>query len=179
MRDDLRIRTGQLADAERLAVLSTQVWLHTYCTDGINSDIAQYVLSELTTERWSLRLQDPQVRILVAERGDFLVGFAAVSFGAPCPSGASSSVELQTLYVQAHCMGQGIGKRLLESAESTALQQCASPLWLTVNAQNARAIAFYARQGYAKVGSTYFVLGQGRHENHVLLGSAASLPCPR
>ena len=110
MRDDLRIRTGQLADAERLAVLSTQVWLHTYCTDGINSDIAQYVLSELTTERWSLRLQDPQVRILVAERGDFLVGFAAVSFGAPCPSGASSSVELQTLYVQAHCMGQGIGK---------------------------------------------------------------------
>jgi ribosomal protein S18 acetylase RimI-like enzyme len=46
-------------------------------------------------------------------------------------------------------------------------------LWLTVNAKNDRAIAFYARQGYTKVGTAYFVLGEGRHENHVLIGRDA------
>jgi hypothetical protein len=44
-----------------------------------------------------------------------------------------------------------------------------------VNARNARAIAFYARQGYSNVGSTFFALGEGRHENHVLIGPDASL----
>jgi hypothetical protein len=46
-------------------------------------------------------------------------------------------------------------------------------LWLAVNEKNARAIAFYAHQGYAKVGTTYFALGEGRHENHVLIGADA------
>lgn len=80
---------------------------------------------------------------------------------------------MQTLYVQEHFIGQGIGRELLQSAEAQARNCSASPLWLTVNAKNARAIAFYDRQGYFRVGTTYFVLGQGRHENHVLVGSNA------
>ena len=109
----------------------------------------------------------------MAERGECLVGFAVVKFGAPCPSGVQSAVELQTLYVQEHFIRQGIGRSLLQAAEAAARTQSGSPLWLAVNAENTRAVAFYQRQGYAKVGATYFVLGQGRHENHVLVGSAA------
>lgn len=174
MRHSLKIRAGQLNDADRLAVLATQVWLHTYCTNGINSEVAQYVLSELTVEKFSARLIEPETHILVAEREECLVGFATVKFGASCPSGARSSVELQTLYVQEHFIGQGIGKSLLKAAEAKAREQSAAPLWLSVNAQNARAITFYARQGYSKVGITYFTLGQGRYENHVLVGAEAA-----
>jgi hypothetical protein len=42
-----------------------------------------------------------------------------------------------------------------------------------VNATNSRAIAFYDRKGYAKVGMAYFVLGAERYENHVLAGPDA------
>lgn len=173
MRHSIQIRAGQSSDADRLAVLAAQVWLHTYCTNGINSEVAQYVLSELTVERFSARLTEPEAHILVAECEEWLVGFAAVKFGASCPSSARSAVELQTLYVQEHFIGQGIGRSLLEAAEAKAREQSSAPLWLSVNAQNARAIAFYARQGYSKVGTTYFVLGQGRYENHVLVGADA------
>ena len=34
-------------------------------------------------------------------------------------------------------------------------------------------LTFSAEQGYAKIGTTHFVLGDARHENHVLLGSVA------
>ena len=34
-------------------------------------------------------------------------------------------------------------------------------------------LTFYADQGYARIGTTHFVLGDARHENHVLLGSVA------
>jgi ribosomal protein S18 acetylase RimI-like enzyme len=173
MRHSLQIRAGEPSDADRLAVLAAQVWLHTYCTNGINGEVAHYVLSEFTAEKFSARLKDPEVHILVAECEQWLVGFAAVRFGASCPSSGKSAVELQTLYVQEHFIGQGIGRSLLEAAEAKARKQCGAPLWLSVNAQNARAIAFYARQGYSKVGTTYFVLGQGRYENHVLVGADA------
>ena len=171
MRPGFQIRSGRPGDARRLAVLATQVWLHTYATDGVTDEISAYVLSEFTVERFLASLGEPATSLLVADHDGCLVGLAVVRFGAPCPSGARSTVELQTLYVQEHFIGQGIGRSLLQAAEAEARERSASSLWLTVNARNSRAIAFYADQGYAKIGTTHFVLGDARHENHVLLGS--------
>ncbi len=167
------IRAGQPADAARLAVLATQVWLHTYATEGISDDIAHYVGAELTPDEYAATLDDPDSHVLVAEQGAHLVGFAVLQFGLPCPADGQSTAELQTLYVQEHFTGRGVGHALLQAAQAKARGRAACALWLTVNAQNARAIAFYARQGYEKIGTTHFVLGHGHHENHVLIGPRA------
>lgn len=170
MRPSLDIRRGRSEDADRLAVLATQVWLHTYATSGIAADIAEYVLRELTPDKYLAVLQDPSCQVFVAASGESLAGLAVVKFGIPCPAGNGSSTELQTLYVQEHFIGCGAGKSLIRAAEAEARLRSNGVLWLKVNAQNARAIAFYAHMGYTKVGTTYFILGQGRHENHVLVG---------
>lgn len=73
------------------------------------------------------------------------------------------------MYVQAHFMGCGAGKSLLQAAAAEARKRANDRLWLKVNARNARAIEFYARQGCRKVGTTYFAFGGGQHENHVLI----------
>jgi diamine N-acetyltransferase len=118
MRHSPRIRGGCPDDADRLAVLAVQVWLHTYATDGINGEIAQYVLSELTPVKYSQWLSEPSTHFFVAEQDESLVGFAVLKVGVPCPNGASSTTELQTLYVQEHYIGHGIGKSLLQIAEA-------------------------------------------------------------
>ena len=173
--NDVQIRTGQPADARRIAILASQVWLHTYARDGINDEIADYSLSELTVEKFSASLGEHDTMYLVAECGECIVGFAAIRLGAACPSISGPTVELQTLYVQAHFIGLGIGRALLQAAEMKAHSLSASPLWLTVNAQNEHAMDFYARQGYSKIGLTHFVLGQARHENLVFVGSISSI----
>lgn len=174
MLPELSIRVGRSDEASRLAVLAAQVWLHTYATDGISADIAEYVLQELSPEKYLRALNDPTSQVLVAYSGANLVGIAVVKFDTSCPASDDSSSELQTLYVQEHFIGRGLGKLLLRAAETAARQrQSHTRLWLTVNAKNTRAVAFYAHQGYTKVGTTYFALGEGRHENHVLIGTAA------
>lgn len=173
MRPALDIRHGRLEDANRLAVLAIQVWLHTYATGGITVDIAEYVLRELTPEKYRALLDDSQHQVFVAAGGESLIGLAVVKFGTPCPASSASSAELQTLYVQEHFLGCGAGKALLGAAEAEAKRRSNSVLWLTVNAKNARAIAFYADHGYIKVGITHFIVGKGRHENHVLIGTDA------
>lgn len=171
MRPSFYIRSGRPEDANRLAVLATQVWLHTYANNGITAEIAEYVLGELTAEKYRVLMNDPTCQVFAAASDESLVGLAVVKFGNPCPTGNASSVELQTLYVQEHFLGCGVGKSLLRAAEAQAIQRSDGVLWLTVNVQNARAIAFYAHQGYAKVGTAHFCLGESRYENHVLIGT--------
>ncbi len=173
MRSKLLIRSGKYEDAHCLAALATQVWLHTYATDGITAEIAAYVISELTPGNYSSVLGDPSCHVFVAQNGNSLVGFSVIKFNTRGPVDSDSSVELQTLYVQENFIGHGVGTLLLRAAEAKARQRSNGALWLTVNAKNARAIAFYARHGYTMIGTTYFALGEGRHENHVLIGPNA------
>ena len=164
------IRQGLRADAENLAALAIQVWLHTYATAGITPTISRYVLSEFTPERFEALLTNASATVLVGEANTNLIGYAVLNFGASCPESRNSEAELATLYVQEHFIGKGVGSALLESAEALAIQRTANPLWLTVNAKNSHAIAFYVRRGYTSLGVTYFKLGNESHKNLVLIG---------
>ena len=161
------------SDAECLAALATQVWLHTYATDGISTAIAHYVLSEFSARKFATILTQEKSTVLVAEIDGNTVGYALVNVDAPCPSG-SSTVEVVSLYVQAHFARQGVGLALLHACQQLAKQCTGSvDIWLTVNAQNLPAIAFYAKHGMVKTGTAYFELGGEKHENHVLVNRPA------
>lgn len=166
---DWHIRPGQPADAGPLAALATQVFLHTYATQGVSAVIAAHVLSEFTVAKFQAVLARETSTVLVAEQHAHLLGYANIEFGVTCPARSASTVELATLYVQAHFVGQGVGSALLARAQTLAWQRTQQPLWLTVNAQNARAIGYYAARGFSKIGIAQFVLGDESHENHVLV----------
>jgi diamine N-acetyltransferase len=167
------IRQATSGDAERLSVLATQVWLHTYATDGISPVIARYVLDELSASKFAAILTQNNSIILIAEVDGNTVGYALVKVDAPCPSG-SPTVEVASLYVQEHFARQGIGSTLLRECQQIARRRKGSAdIWLTVNAQNAPAIAFYVQQGLVKTGTAYFELGGEKHENHVMVCTLA------
>lgn len=164
------LRPACHADAKTLSALATQVWLHTYATDGVSPVIADYVLGALNPTQFADLVEDPETHIVVAAHGDYLRGFATVRRNMPCPGGLPVQVELQTLYVQAHSIGKGVGSGLLRHAAAWARAQAGSALWLTVNAQNQRAIDFYLAHGYRQQGTSVFMLGGVGHENHVMVG---------
>ena len=78
----------------------------------------------------------PRNALRVAFLDGEVVGFAA-----------ASSVSLAQLYVHLRFQRIGIGKRLLEWAKG----QSAGSLWLFTFARNARACAFYERNGFQAV----------------------------
>jgi diamine N-acetyltransferase len=167
------IRSGLLSDAENLTALTMQVWLQTYATEGISSTISRYVLSQFTVAHFQALLLARSSAVFVAEEGKNLIGYAVVSVGTPCPEPTSATVELATLYIQAPFAGKGVGSSLLRQAESWARQEKNSSVWLIVNSKNARAIAFYTKHKYHKLGITYFALGDEKHENLILVSQDA------
>src|SRR2546430_1770290 len=107
MRQSFDIRLGVAEDAGRLAVLAIQVWLHTYATDGISTEIADYVLAHITPKTYAQLLRDGSTQVLVALHANHVVGLAVVRFDMPCPDQPALTAELRTLYVQEHFLRQG------------------------------------------------------------------------
>jgi ribosomal protein S18 acetylase RimI-like enzyme len=158
------------SDAIGLAALGIQVWLDTYATDGVSQSIAEYVLSEFTPEKFRALLSRQDSVVLVAELGGNLVGYAVMGLSA-ISACTGSTVELATLYVQEHFTRAGVGSALLSECQNIAFQNADSRIiWLTVNAQNERAIAFYRKHGFVESGIDYFELGGQQHKNYVFVG---------
>jgi diamine N-acetyltransferase len=166
------IRNAIPADAENLAALAIQVWLHTYATNGISLTGSRYVLSEFTPEKFAALIGNENNIVLLSEVNAHLVGYAVIAFGAACPASHSSTTQLATLYVQEHFTRAGVGSALIAEAGAISAQRAHEPMWLAVNARNSRAIGFYAKHGYRNIGVTYFELGGKKHENFVLVGVA-------
>ena len=168
MSGDIVVREACGADALCLHALATQVFLDTYATEGIREAIAREAQQELSVLAFRRQLEAPPVRVLLAEHKGFLVAFASVTLGATHALVAKGpAAELSRLYVQPPFIRRGIGALLLRRVETLARTAGASTLWLTAWVGNARALAFYASQGYAELGSTDHEFENERFENRL------------
>jgi ribosomal-protein-alanine acetyltransferase len=134
--DSLAIRPATLDDLDALDAVETRV----FSGDRIS--------------RRSFRrfLQSPKDELLVAARGDRLVGYALVLFRA-----GTALARLYSLAVLPEAAGQGVGSALLKASEEAAAVRDCLVLRLEVRADNAGAVALYRSRGYRQF---------GRHEDY-------------
>lgn len=165
----LRLRAAVPADALCLGVLATQVFLDTYATEGIRPAMAREVLAAYSTAAFEAAIARADTRLCIAEVDAHLIGFAQVTLNAThelAPAGRPA--ELLRLYVQEPFTGRRVGTALLRQAEDLARAAGAQVLWLTPWVHNERALAFYARRGYADHGLTWFHFEGESHGNRLL-----------
>lgn len=157
------IRRAIEEDAPNLAALSIQVWLDAYAFEGVNHLASDYVLTRFTSENFEQLIADPERDILLYVESDNLLGYAMVNRHSYFED-QSNGFEVETLYVQPHHKGRGLGRKLIEAI----VREIGNPFWLSTWVGNQNAIAFYRHMGFKKIGTTYFPLGQEQHENDVL-----------
>jgi ribosomal protein S18 acetylase RimI-like enzyme len=88
--------------------------------------------------------------LLVAERGDQLIGYAMVSIndGAATWDVGDPAAEIETLSVLESERGRGVGRALAEAAAEVAREAGARAVGVGVAHTNAEAIRFYEREGF-------------------------------
>ncbi len=163
------IREARASDAQNLAALSIQVWLHTYAKMGIRDVFSRYVLSEFTPARFVGEIEERTKQLFVAEAQNHLVGYTRVGFDAKCPIRHIAQPEIETLYVQEHFAGRGVGSSLLDRAVEACKARGNHQVWLIVNQENSPAYRFYERKLFQKIGTVDFELESERHANDVLV----------
>ena len=164
----ITFRPARPTDALCLGVLSTQVFLDTYCRQGIRPELAREALAKHSVATYEALLAEPAVSILVAECAGHLVAFSVVVSGGEHEQlDAAAPAKLDRLYVQEPFTGRGVGRDLLRHAEKAAAARGADTLWLTAWVGNARALQFYPRCGYDDVGETTYTFEGEAYANRL------------
>jgi GNAT superfamily N-acetyltransferase len=138
-----RIRPATVLDADALAAVHLQGWRETY-GDLVPAEVYADRAAREPGE-WRTVLTDPgPSHTWVAERDGAVVGLATAESAGP---GQVRPLELRLLYVLAAEQGRRTGYHLFTLAVGDA------PCFLWVAEANARAQAFYRRQGFAADGT--------------------------
>jgi len=164
------IRPASGDDAALLHRLAAETFPLACPPDTLASSIESFIATNLSVEAFKRYLSDPERLLFVGELDGVPSGYTMVVFGEPADADAAASVttrptaELSKCYALPAAHGSGLAAALVEASAAAARARGALSLWLGVNQQNERANRFYEKQGFARVGTKRFLVGE-RWEN--------------
>jgi diamine N-acetyltransferase len=159
--ETVSLRRAGGEDAAMMAVVGTATFLEAYTWALPGADIVDFCRQNHTDSSYAAYLAKPDTRITLAVTGqDAPVGYAMIC--APDLEGfevREGDTELKRIYLFSRFRPGGNGQRLMDAALADARELGCRRMLLGTNAGNARAIAFYGRNGFSEVGTRTFVVG--------------------
>lgn len=156
----LKIRIAGIQDAHLLAELGARTFADSFAADNTPDDMAAYLAKSFSPEKQAAEMAEPGTVFLIAEEGGKPVGYTRLRERiVPECVGGQHPVEIVRLYSVKEMIGRGVGAALMESCVSEAASRGCDIIWLDVWEKNPRAIAFYRKWGFEKVGEQGFQLG--------------------
>ena len=164
------VRSARPDDAARIAALAARTFPLACPPSLPREHVADFVAKHLSEAEFERHLADPAHRVLVVDGAEGPVGYALVLIGAhdegPEALRGAPSAYLSKLYVDPDHHGGGVARALLDAVRTDA---AALPVWLGVNADNARAKRFYAKSGFVTAGVREFTVGGTTFVDDVLV----------
>ncbi|MGC5025409.1 GNAT family N-acetyltransferase [Tsukamurella sp. DT100] len=165
-----RVRRAAPGDAGAVAALAARTFPLACPPSLAREHVAAFVATHLSEAEFDRHLADPDHRVLVVDGADGPVGYALVLHGAhdegPAALRGAPSAYLSKLYVDPDHHGGGVARALLDAVRADA---AGLPVWLGVNADNARAKRFYAKSGFVTAGVREFTVGGTTFVDDVLV----------
>jgi ribosomal protein S18 acetylase RimI-like enzyme len=177
----VHIRRATVDDAPALSRLGAATFQETFERENTPEDMSRYLEEAFSPERQAAEIADAAGTVLIAEddedRHPELVGYAHLISGpAPDAVHGAAPLELKRIYVARAWHGRGVAQALMSAALDAARARGAQTLWLGVWERNPRAVAFYAKYGFARVGEHTFVLGADLQTDWLFARSITALP---
>ena len=124
------VRAGSPADLDALVALESGAFSH----------------DRLSRRSFTRFIASPRARLIVAESGQMLCGYALLLFRR-----GSGAARLYSLAVEKTSEGRGLGSTLLRAAEDAARRGGAGAMRLEVGVGNTHAARLYRKSGYRVV----------------------------
>ena len=172
----MTIRRAGVGDAALLADLAARTFTETFGHLYPVQDLEFFLGDAYAVEKQAVILAHPDYAVWLLEDDGVAVGHAAAGpCGLPHAEVRPGDGELKRLYVLASHQNGGWGSRLFGEAERWLLRDGTRTLWIGVWSENLGAQRFYARHGFAQVGTYEFPVGQVRDLEFILRRPATPL----
>ena len=166
-------RRATAEDAGSLAAIAAATFALACPPETTEASIADFISTNLSETRFEGYLADPARALFLAFDDERTVGYSMAVFGEPADEDVAAAItlrptsELSKLYVDPGFHGAGVSVALVEAAVAEARSRGAVAMWLGVNQQNARANRFYEKNGFARVGTKKFLVGERYEDDFV------------
>jgi ribosomal protein S18 acetylase RimI-like enzyme len=171
------IRQAGLADVKTLALIGSATFLETFADVHTGAEIVAHCEAEHSIPAYE-RLLGPETDVWLAETAVTAAPAGYAVLAQPdLPGHRPGDLELRRIYTLSRLHGTGAGAALMERAVARAQERGAARLLLGVYSGNARAIAFYRKVGFDRIGEHRFFVSQTGYEDWILareFGSARS-----
>ncbi|MCU6452632.1 GNAT family N-acetyltransferase [Sphingomonas sp. A2-49] len=164
-----RLRRASPADAPAVALVAGASFLATFAGILDGADIVAHVTRNSSPAAFEAWAQGSGSIVTLAEHADGAapVGYTLLTLpDVPIP-GDAHDIELRRIYTLPLAQGTGLGKALLARAIDDARALGRRRLLLGVLGRNARARAFYERNGFAMAGSRQYRVGASLYDDVV------------
>lgn len=169
------IRTATAADAALLTDLGRRAFSDAFASANTPENFAAYIEEAFSEHKQAAELAQPGSVFLIAELADPNTGQAEPVGYARLLAGSSETcitgirpIELVRIYALGAHTGHGIGSALMQAALARAQGGGHDVIWLGVWQENQRAVAFYERWGFHKVGTHVFQLGDDSQTDWIM-----------
>jgi len=154
------LRRCSPTDLETLRAFALETYDDTFRSMNRPEVMDAYLAEAFHPERVAAELANPASEFWFLFVGEELAGYLKVN-DAPAQSDLndSRSLEVERIYVRRAHKGRGLGRTLIQHAESLARGRGKSTLWLGVWEKNLDAIAFYERLGFRQTGRHGYRMG--------------------
>lgn len=171
------VRRAKVNDAGPLAQLAEDTFRATFTGTTSTANMDAHCAGNFGPQVQRAEIADPGLVTLLAEIGHDLVGFAQLRRSAPksCVS-ACAPTELYRIYVADAWHGKGVAQALMDEALANAREFGADAIWLGVWEHNTKAVSFYRKYGFERVGEHPYTMGADV-QTDLVMARAISLPC--
>ena len=168
--DTIRLRRATTADARLLAELAARLFEDTFGPDNDPEDMRAYLAGAFSEEKQLAELADEERAVWLAlDSAGRAIGYAVMRRGTHSNGiVAERPAEVQRIYADRSWHGRGTGRALMSACMEQARAWGCDVLWLAVWERNPRAIAFYEKSGFRKVGRQTFLLGRDVQHDDVM-----------
>jgi diamine N-acetyltransferase len=156
----ISIRPAEEKDFEQLLALAERTFVDTYAVYNTPENMELHIQKtyNLTNLREELTVPHAQYSLVFDDKK--LVAYCKVRCALHPPElEGRKHIELERIYVDKACKGEGIGRKMIEYCSQNALNDGFEVFWLGVWSENPKAIAFYKKMNFEQFGTHSFLLG--------------------
>lgn len=145
---------------EPLRQLSQRLFTTTYAAQNTPENMALYCRNAFSEKNFTEDFSRETIQYLLATETQQIVGYAKLILGKSGSSElARNEAELARFYVDVPFQGTGLATAFMAYCQQWMRQQGYRSMRLGVWPQNARAVRFYQKEGFKKIGTAIFLLG--------------------
>ncbi|HEX7939237.1 MAG TPA: GNAT family N-acetyltransferase [Gemmatimonadaceae bacterium] len=166
----MRVRRGVAADAPALAAFGARTFIEAFGADNTPEDVAAFLAKTFGPDIQEREITNPDSITLLMDGDHGLAAYAQVRRQpAPACVTGPKPIEIQRFYVDRPWHGRGVAQQLMQAAHDAAAELGGATIWLGTWERNQRGRAFYAKVGFADVGTVNFYVGSDRQTDHIFM----------